>query len=50
MEHNIEIVETETNEVVQTIPGGSHRTAERIERGVNINLNHEKYHTRITGV
>ena len=47
MKYLIEIVETETGEVVETMEATSERTAEKIERGVNINLNHEDYHTRI---
>lgn len=47
MKYLIEIVETETDEVVETMEATSERTAEKIERGVNINLNHEDYHTRI---
>ena len=47
---NVEIVQTKTGEVVQTIEAGSYRSAERVERGVNINLNHNEYHTRIAEV
>lgn len=45
----IEIVETETGEVVHSIDcsGKTERQIERAERGVNINLNHQDFHTRI---
>lgn len=47
MKYFIEIVETETDEVVERMGPHPERTAEKIERGANINLNHEDYHTRI---
>jgi AICAR transformylase/IMP cyclohydrolase PurH len=47
MKYLIEIVETETDEVIETMGPTYLRAAEKIERGVNINLNHEDYHTRI---
>lgn len=47
MKYYVEVVETETDEVVERMGPTAERTAEKIERGVNINLNHEDYHTRI---
>ena len=41
----IEIVKTDTDEVVKTMTAPTQRQAERIERGANINLNHADYHT-----
>ncbi|MEK5060977.1 MULTISPECIES: hypothetical protein [unclassified Paenibacillus] len=38
---NDEVIETITKEPV------SERSAERIERGVNINLNHDEYYTEV---
>ncbi len=43
----VKIIETETGKVVQEIPCNGEREAERVERGANINLNHEKFHTEI---
>ena len=50
----VEVVKTdwdspEGGEVVKKIDcGQSQKKAKRVEDGVNINLNHEDYHTRIT--
>lgn len=46
---SIQIIETKTNTVVETIPlkNPSMRLAEKVEDGVNINLDHENYHTTI---
>lgn len=44
----IEIVERDTNEVVKTMTAETERSAERIERGVLINLNHEAFFARVT--
>ena len=41
------IIETESGRVEDSIPCGGERDAERVERGVLINLNHDKYHTEI---
>lgn len=43
----IEVVEAETDEVVKTIEAANLRTAERTEDGMNINLNHMQFFTRI---
>jgi hypothetical protein len=43
----VEIVETETGKVETRMGGLSERTAERVERGANINLDHEHYHVRV---
>lgn len=42
-----EIVETATGKIVYQSDATGLRHAERIEDGQNINLNHDKYHTRI---
>lgn len=41
------IVNRKTGETVETIPCSSQRNAERVEEGVQINLNHEMYCTDI---
>jgi len=43
----IEIIETKTKKVVcrMDVSGKGERTIERIEDGVNINLNHKDFHT-----
>ena len=44
----IEIVEHETHNVVKIIEGGeSWERAEKVDDGVNINLDHCKFYTRI---
>ena len=47
MTWKVQIIETETGRVEDSIPCYSERDAERVERGVLINLNHDKYHTEI---
>jgi hypothetical protein len=43
----VKIIETKTGKVVEEITVSSERSAEKVSRGVNINLNHRKYHTEI---
>jgi hypothetical protein len=43
----VEIVEDGTDQVVKRMGPSPRRTAEKIEAGVNINLNHEQFTTRI---
>ncbi len=43
----VEIVNYDTEEVVKRIECGSERRADKVDDGVNINLNHEDYFTRI---
>ena len=47
MAWKVQIIETETGRVEMSIPCGDEHVAERVERGVLINLNHDKYHTEI---
>lgn len=48
MKYYVEVVKIEEDEVVERMgPHSDERWAERIEDGVNINLNHEKYYTRV---
>jgi hypothetical protein len=43
----VEVVSYETGEVVKTLgPYASERLAEKAERGVEANLDHENYYTR----
>jgi uncharacterized FlaG/YvyC family protein len=48
----IEVVDNETGEVVKTIDvtSRSDREVEKIDSGLNINMNHERYFTRIVKV
>ena len=45
----VNIIEEATGDVVETIKAKTEKEAERIERGVEINLNHEKYYCVIVG-
>ena len=47
MKYIIEIIEYVTETVVKRMETTSERKAERIEDGVNINLNHEDFYTQI---
>lgn len=44
----IKIIKTDSGDVVETMGAESMRSAEKIESGININLNHDEYHTEIT--
>ena len=43
----VDVIHSETGEVVHTVEVGPARKAERVEDGMNINLDHDKFHTRI---
>ena len=43
----VEVVEDATQEVVKTIQCHTQREAERVERGLSINMNHADYYTEI---
>lgn len=45
----VEVVAYENDEVVKTIPCDDERSAERVERGVEINMDHERFFTRVVG-
>ena len=47
MTWKVQIIETETGRVELSIPCGDEHTAERVERGVLININNDNYHTEI---
>lgn len=44
----VEIVELATGKVVETMGAASHREAERIEYGAQINLDRTRFFTRVT--
>jgi hypothetical protein len=46
MKYFVEVVSYKTGEVVHRIECDSERAADRVDSGVNINLNHEQYYTR----
>ncbi len=43
----IEVVDSTTDKVVKTFKADSEREANRIDDGLNINLNHEAFWTRV---
>ena len=43
----VQIIEYGTENVVKEIPCSSERKAEKVDRGVSINLDHEHYYTMI---
>jgi hypothetical protein len=47
MSYNVHIVSNETGEVLRIIEVGPYKEALEVERGVNINLNHDLYHTEV---
>ena len=48
LKHRVVIISYETGKPIHSIEcGTSERKAERVEQGVNININHDKYYTMI---
>lgn len=47
IQHVVQIIDWETNKVQKEFDPTSKGRAERIEDGVNINLNHDKFYTKI---
>ena len=45
--YKIKVIKTDTGEVVKTLETATERSAERVERGLSINLNHSDYYTVI---
>ena len=43
----VQIVEYKTDKVIKDIEVPTERQAEKVECGININLNHDEYFTRI---
>lgn len=46
----VHIVESETGEIVEQMGPMSERRAAKVQRGANINLNHDSYHTDLVEV
>lgn len=44
--YKIKVIKADTGEVVKTLEAVTERAAERVERGLNINMNHD-YFTEI---
>ena len=45
--YKVKVIQTDTGEVVKTFEAATERAAERVERGLNINMNHADYYTVI---
>ena len=45
--YKVKVIKADTGEVVKTLEAATERAAERIERGLNINMNHADYYTVI---
>ena len=45
--YKIKVIEANTGEVVKTLEATTERLAERVERGLNRNMNHDSYYTVI---
>ena len=45
--HKIKVIKTDTGEIVKTFEAVTERAAERMECGLNINMNHDSYYTVI---
>ena len=45
--YKIKVIKADTGEVVKTLETATERSAERVERGLSINLNHSDYYTVI---
>lgn len=43
----VEVVSYETEQVVHVIPVPEGASADRVDRGVNINLDHQRFFTRL---
>ena len=48
MKYFIDIIRYETDEVVKRLEAPDERTADHIEDGININLDHERFYTLMT--
>jgi hypothetical protein len=46
----VKVINTGTGKVVKWMNADTRRKAERLENGLNINLNHDTYHTEIEEV
>lgn len=50
MQYVVKVIQKNTQITVETLGPMSRTAAIRVERGVNINLNHDDYYTQIEGV
>lgn len=46
-EYQVEVIDYETGECVRTVKAGTMRNAERVERGMLINMNIGRYYTQV---
>lgn len=47
MNYTVQVIEYATSEAVKEIPCDNERSAERVERGLRINLNLDRFFTQI---
>lgn len=47
MKYKVQVIAYDNSKVVKEIPCQSEASAQRVERGVNINLNHDGYYTQV---
>ena len=45
----VHIVDRKSGEIVETMTSTDARGADKLERGVNINLDHARYYTNVVG-
>ena len=45
--YKVKVIKTDTGEIVKTFEAVTERAAERMERGLNRNMNHSDYYTVI---
>jgi hypothetical protein len=43
----VKVINTETGKLVKWMTADTRRQAERLENGLNINLNHDAFHTEV---
>lgn len=47
MSYTVQVIEYATESVVKEIPCNTEREALRVDRGLNMNLNHERFYTLV---
>ena len=50
VDYFVEVVDWDSGEAIKRLGPMTKRKAERVDDGLNINLDHDRYHTRIVGV
>lgn len=45
----VDVIDGSTGDVVRTIACKTERDAERVERGLLVNMNHDRYYTQVSG-